>query len=187
MSDSKSTYIINHGPYFRGSRSTVGLFFSIVSVIALLYTGSLLINGLFLLALLPFLLIACCLVVGISVFLGVEGVEFDFKRKRARYYRKYLGKKFGMWTPLEQYNVLTLDMESFSYTASSPTGHRQGKHRTFDVYLEGEKPEFDLYLAECMNYQEGQRTLIRLSKELGFPMNDVFQDKLKKAPKRRRR
>lgn len=187
MPEKKPPYIINHGPYFRGSRSTMGLVFAIISLISVIFTIPLLLSAFFIVALVPFVILLACLAIGISVFLGIEGVEFDFERGEARYYRKYLWKKYGHWTPLSQYHLLTLDMESFSYNSATPTGLHRGKHRTFDVYLEGKNKQFDLYLAECMSHREGQQTLIRLSKELGFPMKDLFQEKLASAPKNRRR
>ena len=119
--------------------------------------------------------------VTVSMFLGVEGVEIDFTHSKVRKYRKTLWFRSGKWKNLDTYNKIALNVDTFSYSTSSPTGSRRNRHKTFDIKLVGESDVKPILLKECSTYTDAKRKLISFSEEIGIEPQDYFEESLEKS------
>lgn len=179
----KKNLIINRGPQFEGVFSKTAGFFMIIFLIMIVYlqvkedkdSSDFWINTFIAL---PMFLIS------LSLFLGIEGVEFDLHNRKVRKYRKYGWIRIGIWKNLNDYQFIGLDVDRETRTNSQST--RVNYNKLFDVYLEGANQE-EILIDEFLDYHEGKKAMLNYAQQLGLLTMDNFEEEIISAKARRRR
>lgn len=168
---------ISHGPKFKGFSSFIGGFISLFIVPIELYMIITLLNEFDLelfvgsIVVLPFP--AC----SIALFLGFEGVQINYDLRTIRKYKKLLWFRRGKWFDLNEFSMVVLVKDRFSYSVKEPHGYRKITRNSFDVCLADDLNKNRIILNEFIEYQDSKRSLEKYSKTLNLPYINEVENK----------
>ncbi len=121
---------------------------------------------------------------GVVVFMNLQGTMIDPAGKRCRMYRSFVLFKVGAWLQLSHFDRLTVThyREQFTHTFGRDLG-TQAHIRTYFLSLKGET--MAMHLNEYEDRKSALAMAERLSKAIGFPVEDLAKP-IAPRPDRRR-
>jgi hypothetical protein len=79
--------------------------------------------------------------IGQILFIAQGGICVDEKIENLMLYYSYFGIKIGHWRKIEQYDSVRIKRSSENKNAYTRTGLHSLNYKTYDVILQGQKPE----------------------------------------------
>ncbi|MDG1332431.1 MAG: hypothetical protein P8P74_08880 [Crocinitomicaceae bacterium] len=186
---SQNVISISRGPQFRGGKSAylfiVLLFLILAFVLTLIFGG-----------IIPALIMAPIIVLLVFLVLDIQGVDINKEKNLIRTYKVHPWGKVGTWNELQDFNRLTLERRTYSMKVSTfytnlstiqPNSHGIENHGHFLTLLVNKNGRESIILAENLQYKEAKKESVEISKKIGYPLEDTYNQSVADSRQRRRR
>lgn|GEM_PF-382196 len=182
-SDNAASFTISFGPQFSGPFSRVAIYGSILVYIVIFAAF----EQTFLRAFFGLSWLALAL----PFALDFRGFQFDAKSNTVRNYRSWYGLKTGTWYALDQFDILELSWERFSYRTGGffpVAGMIGGRDRkassdSYNVMLKSSSNA--ILLGEIGSHKSAIKFMRKHNRVLQKPTVDKFAERKQKAMERR--
>lgn len=125
-------------------------------------------------------IIVILLVLVIPYMLDIRGVQIDLTNNVIRHYKQSLWGQKGEWITLHTFDQIILTHEFYRVKTASPleTESHITKHGHFVVRLISKESKTSFSITEEIKYSGAKKIAHKLSKDIGFELDDTYHTKL---------